>query len=77
MAPLAAEPPAKEQPGIVAQAKSHLEAKREAKAEELLTEYLHANAKAPDAPEAYLLLGKAQARQKRIDDALRTFAGLV
>ena len=82
LSPAAAEtgkaPQATPAPGtILNQAKAHLAASRPAQAEGLLSNYLQTQPNAPDAAECYFLLGQAQAKLGKADDALRTFSGLV
>ena len=81
LSPAAAEtgkaPQATPAPGtILNQAKAHLAASRPAQAEGLLSNYLQTHPNAPDAAECYFLLGQAQAKLGKADDALRTFSSL-
>jgi len=58
-------------------AKKQLQANRDAEAEVLLSGLLRSDTRSPLAAEANFLLGQAQAKQKRVDEALRTFSNVL
>jgi TolA-binding protein len=70
-------PPQAPPKSILEPARDHLKANRYKEAESLLLEILRIRPDGPDAAECKMLLGQAQMKQQRPDDALRTYAGLV
>ncbi len=56
-------------------ARDHFKKREFSHAERLLTEALNSNPSSQDAAESYLLLGQAQERLKKSDEAIRTLAG--
>lgn len=59
---------------ITEQAQNHLKASRADLAEDLLSKHLQSQPDAADAAECSFMLGQAQAKQNRIDEALKSFS---